>query len=175
MTPDYTNYFVQSTDSITGLFWKPRPLSMFVSQRGFTTWNTQNAHQPAGCIKHSRSTSYYMSGVHKRSTRNHRIIHEMMNGPIPPGYWVDHKDGNGLNNDPANLRVCTPSQNNMNRVVSITAEVPYKGVLARNGRFTAQLIYQKKCHWLGTFDTPQEANAAYATKAQEIFGEFARW
>lgn len=34
----------------------------------------------------------------------HRVVYRRSKGKLPPGYDVDHKDGNKLNNRPSNLR-----------------------------------------------------------------------
>jgi len=40
----------------------------------------------------------------------HRLIWENEYGPIPPGTFVHHKDGNPLNNDLSNLELATPKE-----------------------------------------------------------------
>ena len=41
----------------------------------------------------------------------HRLVYEAFMGPIPKGMWVNHKDGNKLNNHISNLELTTPKQN----------------------------------------------------------------
>ena len=43
----------------------------------------------------------------------HRAVWEHHHGPIPPGYHVHHRDGDGLNNDLANLELvpCSAAPN----------------------------------------------------------------
>lgn len=41
----------------------------------------------------------------------HRIIWETFNGPIPPGYEIDHKDNDRGNNALSNLQLVTHKQN----------------------------------------------------------------
>lgn len=43
----------------------------------------------------------------------HRAVWEAHNGPIPKGMWINHKDGNKLNNQLSNLEVTTPSENHI--------------------------------------------------------------
>lgn len=46
----------------------------------------------------------------------HRVIYTLYTGSvIPEGLLLDHIDGNPMNWDPENLRVCTHSQNAMNK------------------------------------------------------------
>lgn len=69
--------------------------------------------QEAGTVK---ADGRYRSFVlfHKRYY-THRVIWELVNGPIPAGLCIDHLDGNGLNNRLENLRVTTLSGNQRNR------------------------------------------------------------
>ncbi len=94
---------------------------------------------------------------------------------------VDHIDGNGLNNQKANLRVCTNSQNAQNRKhPSSKMGSQYKGVsffknLQRKqpGYFVARITHQKKQIFLGKFANEVEAAKAYNAGAMLYFGEFA--
>jgi hypothetical protein len=91
------------------------------------------------------------------------------------GTWpkrdVEHEDGNRTNNSWKNLRLATRTQNGGNA----KPRVPLKGVTrVRTGKYTAQIQkFKRKIH-LGTFDTPAEAHAAYAAKAKQLYGTFAR-
>jgi hypothetical protein len=42
-----------------------------------------------------------------------------------------------------------------------------------SGRWRAEIQHKRKRFKLGRFDTREEAAAAYAAKARELFGEFA--
>lgn len=52
--------------------------------------------------------------VDNRCLAVHRIIWHMVCGPIPKGIFIDHIDGNRLNNRLANLRLVTYRLNNRN-------------------------------------------------------------
>lgn len=110
-----------------------------------------------------------------REYRGHRIIWELFNGPIPEGMLIDHIDGNKANNKIENLRLATRQQNNANSYGNKNAKIPYKGItLNPGGRYRAR-IYHKGIHYsLGTFNTIEDAKAAYDNKAIELNGEFAK-
>lgn len=99
----------------------------------------------------------------------------------PEGTMLDHRDGNGLNNQRSNLRLC-PSHtlNNANHPVRRDSRTGYKGVaLLLHGRhknriFQARLKAYGRFYFLGNYATPEEAAHAYDAKAKEIFGEYAR-
>lgn len=101
------------------------------------------------------------------------LMHRILTN-AQPGQIVDHADGNGLNNTRSNLRLCNGSQNNANRWAKRKTETPYKGVKRAKtpGRWEASIGHNYKVIYLGTFDTPEQAAAAYATKAQELFGGY---
>lgn len=116
-------------------------------------------------------TDYAITRINGRRT----YLHRLLLNPAPR-QDVDHRNRNGLDNRRANLRLCTDSQNSANRTkFKNDAKTKYKGVYLqpRTGRFEAGLKFQFKCHYLGTFDTQEEAAQAYDRKAIECFGEFA--
>lgn len=85
---------------------------------------------------------------------------------------VDHKDGNGLNNRRANLRLATASQNRFNQDFSLALS-GQRGVSRNGKRWRARINQNGVEHYIGTFDTIEEAAAAYTQKAVELYGEFA--
>jgi hypothetical protein len=88
--------------------------------------------------------------------------------------YVDHIDGNGLNNTRANLRAATRSENLWNHK-SRTGSSQYKGVNFHTSRdqWQAQIKFNGKRKWLGYFNTPEEAAVAWDRAARELHGEFA--
>jgi hypothetical protein len=103
----------------------------------------------------------------------HRIILDLR-----PGEFADHADGNGLNNQRANLRRCTRSENMRNRrKTKQSARSPYKGVYAYNGSDKWIAIIKdpvtRKQTTIGVFDDPVAAAKAYDVEARKLFGEFA--
>ena len=84
---------------------------------------------------------------------------------------IDHKDGNGLNNQRTNLRAATRSQNNANQWLSRRNRSGYKGVYwSRAARKWAAQLGRK---YLGLFESPADAAIAYNRAARVRFGEFA--
>lgn len=81
---------------------------------------------------------------------------------------ADHKNGDGLDNRRKNLRSVTYCQNQMNRVK--------RGVSFRKDRGTwrVQFNANKKCHYLGTYPTEEEARRVYDDAIQKHHGIFLR-
>ena len=92
------------------------------------------------------------------------------------GQEIDHRDGNGLNNQKSNLRFCTHSQNNMNqRKLKKNLSSKYKGVSwHKNKKKWAVSIYiDGKNKYLGDFKDETDAAEAYNEAAMKYYGEFA--
>lgn len=102
----------------------------------------------------------------------HRLAWLIVTGSEPAG-GIDHKNLDKSDNKFANLRLATPTQNNAN---TRGKGAFLKGVSfhRRTGKFQAQLKLSGKNYYLGLFPTPEAAHEAYASKASELFGEFAR-
>ena len=92
---------------------------------------------------------------------------------VGDGADVDHRNGDGLDNQRENLRACTSQQNQMNRGPNRNNRSGFKGVRQFKGRWSAQIRTDGKSRHLGYYDTAEEAAGAYDRAAAEHFGEFA--
>lgn len=122
---------------------------------------------------HIRDDGYMHIGIWRRQHYVHRVIWCMQTG-VWPKLQIDHKNLNRADNRWSNLRLSTPSQNKAN--IRSLNRLGIKGVAeTRNGKFRASIGVNRKCIQLGTFETKDEAKAAYAAAAKKHFGEFARF
>jgi hypothetical protein len=87
---------------------------------------------------------------------------------------IDHIDGNGLNNQRSNLRFATSSQNLQNTGSRKNNKSGLKGVSRKSGRFkwVAQIRANGKKIFLGHFDDPLIAHAAYLNASKNYHREF---
>lgn len=93
--------------------------------------------------------------------------------PAPAGLFVDHADGNGLNNQRYNLRACTHQENMRNRCRTNGAS-RFKGVSLCRGAWRAQIGINGVNRKLGTFTSEVQAAKAYDRAVLEEFGQFAK-
>lgn len=125
-----------------------------------------------------RTTHYAVRGTNSRkgvgykSILMHRVIMKVRDTKI----FIDHKDHNGLNNQKANLRACTASQNGANRMPRPNSSSKYLGVLYYKPRqnWLARIRKDHKTTFIGYFKNEVEAAIAYNRKAIELHGEFAK-
>ena len=92
-----------------------------------------------------------------------------------PKIEVDHINQNKLDNRKSNLRLCSHSQNGINKYKQSNNSSGFKGVCfnKRRQKFMAFINKDKKRTYIGYFETAEEAGKAYDKKAKELFGEFA--
>ncbi len=118
----------------------------------------------AGFIgKDARKQPRWEVGIGKTYLKVSRIIWILTYGSIPCGSFVDHKDGNPLNNSLENLQLLTNAQNlrALNSPYSCN-KTGYLGVFKRPNRsWQAAMRRFGKLKCLGTFSTPQAAARAY--------------
>ena len=126
---------------------------------------------PAGQMRHD---GYVLVGFGGTVYLAHRIIFAIVNGFYPDE--VDHADGNPRNNDPANLREATRSQNNMNRALQCNNTSGYKGVYLnkRIGMWHARIKVGGKYMSLKYHKTVELAAEAYNKAQEQYHGAFAR-
>lgn len=151
------------------LTWKVRPRSHFSDLRSCNTFNSRFAGKMAGG---KSPTGYSDVCVDDEKLRAHRVIWAMHTGAWPIGD-LDHRSRDRSENGIENLREATHSQNIANMPVSPRNKVGLKGVCAHNSRYRAQIKSNGKVRYLGMFDTPELAHAAYCEAARHFHGEFA--
>lgn len=124
-------------------------------------------------LKHRTGKCYAVANVRGKSVLMHRLILDVVGFENK----VDHINRDTLDNRRINLRICTNSQNMMNRGISSGSKTGYKGVIKMNDRNTkqwkAQITSSGKVTCIGYFKTAEQAAAAYNEKAKELHGEFA--
>ncbi len=127
------------------------------------------------CARKGRNTFYADRSVKLNGKWTTISMHREIFG-LPKNKQIDHADHNGLNNQKYNLRICTPAQNQQNRLPYKGFSSRYKGVgWAKDDKKWRSYIYPNyKFVSLGYFDSEIEAANAYDAKAKELFGEFAR-
>lgn len=116
----------------------------------------------------------------RSSGRNQAFVHRLIMG-FPEGMHIDHINGNALDNRKENLRICTPSQNAMNKKLRSDSTTGYKGVYkVKDPRYKKKYSASGaipgtsgKKKRLGYFATAAEAARAYNDYAIKEFGEFA--
>lgn len=107
--------------------------------------------------------------------RNGIFMHHVICGIPTNGMKIDHRDRDGLNNQRLNLRVCTDSQNDMNKALIKSSSSGFKGASfhKRIGRWKSQIGINGTLLHLGYFESLEEAAKAYDAAASKHFGEFA--
>jgi hypothetical protein len=96
------------------------------------------------------------------------LLHKWIMG-VPTGaryrVIVDHINRNTLDCRRSNLRLVTPTQSNLNRLVA-ARDLPVGVYQTRNGKFDARIKRGRTNHHLGVFDTPEQAaDAVSAARA----------
>lgn len=123
--------------------------------------------------KESRGLGYAVRTDNRarKTVRMHRVITQ-----APDGFDVDHRDGNTLNNQRSNLRVCEHQNNTRNQAKKRHGSSQYKGVhwCKRDKAWIARVAVNGKRVSLGYFKDEHAAPHAYDTGARLHYGEFAR-
>lgn len=128
----------------------------------------------AGGTKQGPYATASLSGRYTGTVRMHRLL-------VPEGPRVDHRDGDGLNNQRSNLRPATKGQNMANSRKSNAngggaPSSRFKGVSwdKSRKRWAAEITANGVKRHLGRFVREELAARAYDAAALKAFGEFAR-
>ena len=144
---------------------------------GIFKWRYSRRGAPKGWRAGSiTSNGYRVIRLHGVLYLEHRLAWFYVYGTWPPKY-IDHKNRAKTNNSIAELRLATQSKNMANATRPKTNTSGYKGVSFHRGagRWMAGIKVNKKAIYLGLFNTPQQAHAAYVAAAKQHYGAFARF
>lgn len=152
-----------------------RDLLEYEPETGVFRWKVNaSSRRPAGSVAGvTTALGYRKIGIDGSRYYAHRLAWFYVHGRWPAAH-LDHVNRSTADNRIANLREATCSQNLANRPAQCNSSHGFKGVTRNKKRWSARININRKYIHLGTFDTPQEAHAAYRAKASELFGEFAR-
>src|SRR4028119_2171584 len=115
---------------------------------------------------HKSGNTFYACGCFKEDgVRKSISMHRYLFAYISRGMVVDHIDGNGLNNQKENLRVCSRSENCRNRK---RKDNKYIGVWRVRNGYTANLFIKDRTVCLGRYSTAEEAALVRVNKILEI-------
>lgn len=137
-------------------------------------WNTAWAGKAAGSSG-SGGEGYSYVTIGLRPRKAHRIAWLLHYGKMPAGF-IDHINGDKLDNRITNLRVASNAENMRNRKAPRANRSGFKGVSfeAFTQRWKAQIMRARQNINLGRFDTPEEAHAAYCAAVEKWHGKFGR-
>ncbi len=158
-------------DPATGIFtWLARAVRSDNLRAG-RSWNARYAGKRAGSL--NKVLGYRMIDIDDNPYLEHRLAVLYVTGAWPEDQ-VDHKNTDKGSNPWENLRDADNSRNMMNRGPQVNNSLGLKGVSSVRGGFFARINYGGVSKYLGYFDDPYEAHAAYCAAAEKYHGEFAR-
>ena len=139
---------------------------------GVLTWKEKRSNMTkgsvAGCLHKS---GYMVVTINSKTYKLHRIIWIYMFNVIPDEFYIDHINGNKVDNRLQNLRLATNHQNQQNRPAPKNSSSGYRGVNwhKQMNKWMARICHNKQRKIIGYFDTPEDAYAAYKLEAQKLF------
>ena len=159
----------------SGLRWKERPRHHFLKKGAWTEWNKRHAGNMAG-FKQSRRglKKYWHVEIKSIAYGVHRIVFLLANSIDAGDLHIDHIDGNGLNNNPSNLRLATNSENICNQGKRADNTSGHTGVRWHKpaNKWNARIVQNGKEISLGYFATIEEAIAARKAAEPKYHREF---
>ena len=155
------------------LFWLPRPVETFASNRAATIWNKRYAGAEA--FTFTSPAGYKQGRVNYRAVQAHRVIWAMTSGAWPL-HEIDHINGDPGDNRLSNLRAATRSENGRNVRKHRDATSRFRGVSwsSRDKRWVAHICTDGKVKSLGNYVSEIEAAEVYDRAAAAAHGEYAK-
>ena len=149
---------------------------LFEYKDGNLYWKiaTSNRVKVGDPANYMDNTGYFRVRLNRKLYLTHRIIFFMHRGYLPE--FLDHIDGNPLNNEIENLRPVSRSENNYNQKTRTDNTSGIKGVSFSKAykKWRAYIQVDKKYKHLGYYDSIDKATKVIKKVRKQLHGEFAR-
>jgi hypothetical protein len=119
------------------------------------------------CKSNGYATTYIYSQEKDRKIQI--LMHRLIMNPIPKEQ-IDHIDGNKLNNQKSNLRLCSNQQNTMNQHKNTIIGVCWH---KNSNKWRGRIMINGKDTCVGYFDNYEDAVKHRLKLERDLFGEFA--
>ena len=144
--------------------------SFFDYSNGELTWKINKGRAKIGGKASINSTGYKVFKINQKTYLEHRLIWAWHFDETP--MFLDHKNGNFLDNRIENLRPATHQQNMCNRKTPKHNKSGVKGVHRSGNKWVAQVTKNRTIYHLGRFDDLQDAKNAVMEKRKSMHQDF---
>lgn len=130
-------------------------------------WGLARVGALVGVINHH---GYRVFGFRGKQRQAHRIAWLHYHGEMPL-HFIDHVNGVRDDNRICNMRNATPEQNSQNKRVPMPSNrTGLMGVTLhkKTGRWQSAIGHRGTVHYLGLFDSPEAAHAAYLVAKRRL-------
>ena len=119
---------------------------------------------------------YPITHIKENGISKTQPLHKLLFPNVGYDMDIDHINGNKMDNRRKNLRICTHQENMFNQKRRNTNSSGYIGVAFHKSacKYEAYITHGYKKHYLGVYDTAQEAALVRDKYAVKLYGEYAR-
>lgn len=152
-----------------------RSLWIYCAATGSIIRRIDSKRRRTGSALGARGDRYRHYVYGQRRLSQHRLAWALFYGEWPDRP-IDHINLNGFDNRIENLRLASVAENQWNRPPQSRNKLGMKGVVfdGQRGKYRARMRRHGVDHYLGHFDTAEEAQEAYKAAAVSHDGPFAR-
>jgi hypothetical protein len=147
-----------------------KSLVYYDQETGLFSWKVKRQGRNKPNLGWVESKGYIEICIAQKRLKAHRWAWFYVHGELPE--QIDHINGIKNDNRLCNLRVVTNKQNHENRGAQKNNTSGFKGVTKRGNKFISQIMHNRKQHYLGIFETAEQASNVYKQKAQELFTHY---
>ena len=138
---------------------------------GIFRWTERAArHVPGSQAGHLHKMGYRWINIFGKKIAAHRLAWLYVHGKWTE-HQIDHINGDKDDNRLENLRDVTASANALNiHKAKVNSKTGFRGISISRGKYRADICTRPKRHFLGRFDTLEEARAAYDACKRKLMG-----
>lgn len=144
---------------------------LFVYENGCLSWAVNKGRAKIGQKASVNSTGYKVFKINGKTYLEHRLIWAWHKNDMPE--YLDHINGNFLDNRIENLRKATHQQNMCNRKTPKHNTSGVKGVYKQKNRWKAQVTSNGVMKYLGSFVDLNDAKNAVINARNNLHKNFA--